>query len=80
MGEIARHDHRAGERQSRLDRIAGERRQNVLHRPVQVDLDDLAAELRTVHVRQVLRRIVLQLLQEKAVPRDLAHGLAVRGA
>src|SRR5262249_35918902 len=77
MGELARHDHRAGERQPRLDRIAGKRRQNVLHGPAEVDLDDLAAELCAVEVWQILRRIVLQLFEENAVPRDLAHGLAI---
>ena len=77
MREIARHDHRAGERQPRLDRISGELRQNLLHRLVEVDLHHLAAEFRRVDLRQIFRRIVLELFQEHAVAGDLAERLAV---
>ena len=47
------------------------------HRLVEVDLHHLAAELRGVDLRQVFRRIVLELFEEHAVARDLAHRLAV---
>ena len=53
-----------------------ERRQNVLHRLVEIDLDDLAAE-RLLDRRQILRRVMLELLEIDAVLGDLAEHLAV---
>ena len=78
--QIARHDQRAGEREPRLHRILRQLRQDVLHRPAQVDLDHLPAELFLIDLGQILRRIVLELLEEHAVLGDLAERLAVGGA
>ena len=77
MGGIARDDDRAGQRQPRLDRILRQRRQDLAHRPVQVDLDDIAAERGILDLGQVFRRIGLQRLEKDAVAGDLALGLAV---
>ena len=76
MGEIARHDHGAGERQPRLHRIFGELRQDLLHRLAQVDLDHRAAELFLVDLRQVLRRMMLEL---SVVTKDVPPGALVVG-
>jgi len=38
-----------------------------VHRPVEVDPDDLAAEPGLFHGRQIFRRIVLELFEENAV-------------
>jgi hypothetical protein len=53
-----------------------QRRQDLLHRLVEVDLHHLAAE-RLLDLRQILRRIVLELLEIDAVLGDLAERLAV---
>ncbi len=55
------------------------RRQNILHRLVEIDLDDLAAE-RLLHRGQILRGVMLELLEIDAVFGDLAEHLAVRRA
>ena len=47
------------------------------HRPRQIDLHDLAAELRLVDLGQELRRVGFELLEEDAVACDLAEDLAV---
>ena len=57
--------------------MLGQLGENVLHRPVEVDLDHRAAERLLVDARQESRRIVLQLLEEYAVPGDLAERLPV---
>ena len=77
MRAVARHDHRPRQRQPRLDRMPAELHQNILHRLVEIDLHHLAAELRRVDLRQILRRIVLELFQIHAVAGDLAERLAV---
>ncbi len=77
MRQIARHDHRTGERQPRLDRIFRELRQDFLHRLGEIDLHHLAAELCRIDIRQIFRRIVLELFEEHAVLGDLAERLAV---
>ena len=50
--------------------------ENILHRLVEVDLDHLAAE-RLLDLRQVLRRVVLELFEIDAVFGDLASVPAV---
>ncbi len=77
--DVARHHQRAGQRQPGLDRVLGEFGEDLVHRPVQVDLDHGAAldVLGDTGVGHVLRRIGLQLLQEDAVGGDLAERLAV---
>ena len=77
--QIARHDHRAVKRQPRLDRILGKLRQDLLHRLVEIDLHHRAAELCLIDLRQIFRRIVLELFEEHAVLGDLAERLPVRG-
>ena len=56
-----------------------QRRQDILHRLVEIDLDHLAAE-RLLDCRQILRGIVLELFEIDAVSGDLAEHLAVRRA
>src|SRR6516162_1985177 len=75
--EVARDDHGAAEREPRLDRISRELRQDLLHRPTQVDMHHLAAELGGVDLGQIFRRIVLELFEIDALARDLAERLAV---
>src|ERR1700730_10550203 len=77
MGEVARHDHRAGERKPRLDGMPGKRRENFRHGTVEIDRDYFAAEPLAVDVGKVLRGIVLELFEEDAVAGDLAQSLAV---
>ena len=54
-------------------------RENIGHRPVEIDPDHLAAE-RLFDRRQILRGIVLELFEIDAIPGDLAEHLAVRRA
>src|SRR5580692_4892784 len=48
-----------------------------MHRPIEIDPDHLAAE-RLLDHRQILRGIVLELLEVDAVLRNFAEHLAVR--
>src|SRR5215471_2760781 len=75
--EVARNDHRPGQREPRLDRMFSELRENLLHRPAQIDVHDLAAEFFRIDLGQILCRIALELLEIDAVARDLAERLAV---
>ncbi len=79
VGEVARHDQRAGQRQAGLDRMFGELREDLRHRLGQVDLDDLVGQMLVGHFGHVFFRVHLELLQENAVLGDLAHRLAVCG-
>src|SRR5215813_12244443 len=54
-----------------------ELRENLLHRPAQIDVHDLAAEFFRIDLGQILCRIALELLEIDAVARDLAERLAV---
>src|SRR5262249_50325960 len=65
------------EREPRLDRIFGELREDLLHRPAQVDMHHLTAELGGIDLGQIFRRIVLELFEIDALARDLAERLAV---
>ena len=65
---------------ARLDGVLRELSEDVFHRPVQVDVDDVAAQLTRVDVRQVFGGLRLQLLEEEPLGRDLAVDLAVGGA
>ena len=80
MRKVARNDHGAGQRQSRLHRIFRQLRKNVLHRPAQVDFHHLPAELFLVDVGQILRGMMLEFLEEHAVLGDLSERLPVGGA
>ncbi len=67
------------QRQPRLDRIARQRRADLAHRPRQIDLHHLAGELRFIDLRQEMRRVGLELLEEDALGVDLAEDLAIGG-
>src|SRR5512139_3970887 len=75
--DIACDNHRTGQRQAGLDRILRQARADLAHRSREVDLYHLAAELRLVDVREVLRRIRLELFEEDALARDLGSRLPV---
>ena len=77
MREVARHDHRTGQRKPCLDRVFAERGENFRHRFGEIDLYDVAAERRFVDMRHEARGIVFQLLHEHALLGDLALGLTV---
>ena len=55
----------------------GERRADLGHRPGEVDLHDLVGEVLAGDLRQVLRGVAFELLDEHAVRGDLGLGLAV---
>ena len=74
---VARDDHRAGQRKPRADRMLAQFGEDFLHRPGEVDAHDRAAELGLVDVGQETRGIVLELLEEHALARDLAERLPV---
>ena len=59
------------------DRILRQDFPDLIHRLVEVDLHHRAAERGFIDLRQILGRIVLQFLQEYAVPGDFPHRLAV---
>ena len=91
VGDVAGDDERAGERQPGLDRVLGQLGEDLVHRPVEVDLDDdvaagradadgvvgVLAQVDGSGVGQEAGRVGLQLLDEDALGRDLAEGLAV---
>src|SRR5438270_93122 len=78
MGEIARDDHWPGKREAGLDRVLGELREDLAHRPAQVNVNDFTAETRTIDFRKILRRVVLELFETDALARDLGERLAIR--
>ena len=71
-----------GEREPGLHRVLGQLGEDVGHRPVEVDPDDvgLVGRLGGRRGRQVLHRVGLELLEEDAVGGDLAERLPVRRA
>ena len=78
VGDVAGHDHGAGERQAGLDRKLAELGSQLLHaHRIEVDLDNVSAQIARGDLRQVLGRIGLELFEEDAVARDLGLGLAV---
>mmetsp|Transcript_107968 Transcript_107968/g.287454 ORF Transcript_107968/g.287454 Transcript_107968/m.287454 type:complete len:685 (+) Transcript_107968:206-2260(+) len=80
--DVAGHDDRPREGQARLHGVVAQEFQVFLHGIVKVDLDNLPALLQgaLLHIRQVLRRLPLQILEEDALLRDLGLRLPVRGA
>ena len=80
VGDVPRHDHRPRQRQPRRHRVLRQFGQDLPHRPVEVDVDDVPRQLLAGHVGQVLRRVILELLQEDAVARDPCERLPVRRA
>ena len=88
--DVAGDDERPGERQPGLDRVLGELGEDVVHRLVEVDLDDDVAARRADADRVVLvlaevdarvgkeaGRVGLELLEEDALGGDLAEHLPV---
>ena len=75
--DVAGHDHRAGQREAGLDRVAAQLGPDLVHRPRQVDADDVAAQLVLVDLGQEPGRVVLQLLEVDAVVGDLGEDLPV---
>ncbi|MNT38011.1 hypothetical protein D3C72_1741810 [compost metagenome] len=80
MGHVARHDNGAVQRQSGGNRMCRKLRQNLLHRTVQIDADNVAFTLLTQRFRNVLRRIVLQFFYPDPVTVDFGFDVAVSRA
>ncbi len=77
MRDVARDDHRPGQREPRLDWVAAELGTDLAHRTVEVDADDVVVEVIVGDLGQEVRGVGLELLEEDAVGGDLALGLAV---
>mmetsp|Transcript_99449 Transcript_99449/g.315640 ORF Transcript_99449/g.315640 Transcript_99449/m.315640 type:complete len:386 (-) Transcript_99449:1024-2181(-) len=78
---VSRNDDGAREGQPRLDGVSRQCAQNVLHWPVQVHRDRLAAYARArPHPLKEACRVPLELLDEHAVVCDLGQDLAIRAA
>ena len=69
VGDVARHDHRAREREPRGHRVLAQLGQDLAHRPAQVDLHHLAAQVVVGDLGQEVRGVGLELLEEDAVAR-----------
>jgi Kef-type K+ transport system membrane component KefB len=65
VGDVAGHHHRSGQRQPGLDRVAGQLGADLVHRPVQVDAHDVAAEVLVGGLREVVGGVLLELLEEE---------------
>ena len=63
VGDIAGHDHRSREREPRADGVFAQGGADVIHRLIEVDPDDVAAELILADVGHELRRVRLELLE-----------------
>ena len=77
MGNVAGHDHRAGEREPGADRMLAEEGADIVHWPVEVQFDDRAAECLVADFGQVFDRLGLQGFEKEALGRDLGEDLAV---
>ena len=77
VGDVAGHDHRSAERQPGRDGVLPQLGEDVGHRPVQVDLHDVAAEVVGGHVGQEPGRVLLELLEEHPLARDPGQRLPV---
>src|SRR5262249_28271247 len=75
--DVAGHYERAGQREPGPDRVSGQLGPDLVHRPGEVDPDDIRVEFAVLRVRQVLRRVGLQPLKEDGFFGDLAERLAV---
>ena len=82
MGDIARHDHRAAQRQSGLDRVLRQFGQDFPHGSIQVNLHrfvGIPVQFRIGGVGQETPRISIQSLDKYPVLVNLRHALAVGG-
>ncbi len=77
---MSRHDDGSVQRQAGRDRVRGKLRRDLIHRLVQVDADHVAFALLAQRFRNVLARVVLQLLNPDPVAVDFRFDVAVRGA
>ena len=77
VGDVAGHDHRPAQREPGLDRVLDELGADGIHRLGEIDPHHVGAQVALGHLRQVLRRIVLELLDEHTVGGDLAEALSV---
>ena len=71
------HDQRPGQRHAGAHRVPAQLGADLGHRPVQVDGDHVALVFARLDIRQVLRRVGLELLEEHPVGGDLAQRLPV---
>src|SRR5262245_32469799 len=78
MGNIPRHYHRTGERQTRGDRILPQARENLGHGPMQVDFYGFTAELIVLDLGHILGWIGFQLFEEHPILSNLSEDLAMR--
>jgi hypothetical protein len=78
VGQVSCDDQGPGEGNPRADRQLGQLGANLVHRTIQIDADNVVVEVTVGHLRQVLRRIGLKLLQEHPLRGDLGLGLTVR--
>ena len=78
MGNVASNDHRPAQHHLGRDRELSKGRANLVHRPVEVDVDcGFVSEVRGANGRQEACRIGFELFEEEAVDRDFAEYLAV---
>mmetsp|Transcript_125460 Transcript_125460/g.313433 ORF Transcript_125460/g.313433 Transcript_125460/m.313433 type:complete len:288 (-) Transcript_125460:895-1758(-) len=82
MRNVASDDDRASQRKTCGHRVIAQKPEILIHRVVQIYLDDLARRVQTLllHVWHVLGRVLLELLQEDALLCDFGLRLAVRRA
>mmetsp|Transcript_260 Transcript_260/g.593 ORF Transcript_260/g.593 Transcript_260/m.593 type:complete len:337 (+) Transcript_260:962-1972(+) len=80
MCNVTCHDEGASQAEAGADGALRQLLPDMVHGLVQVNLDDLCAQLVLRHFRQVLVWVALQLLQEQTLAGDLAHGLAISRA
>ncbi|CAB4812544.1 unannotated protein [freshwater metagenome] len=77
MGDVAGHDHWTVKHHASLHGVLGELGADLVHWPVEIDVDHIVVEIIVGDLGQILRRIGLKLLKEDAVFGDLAERLAV---
>ncbi len=77
MRDVARHYHRSGEADTRLDGILAQHLADLAHGSIEVDLDDVIRELFGADLRQIKRGVGLKPFEIDAVARNLAQDLAI---
>jgi hypothetical protein len=80
VGDIARHDDGAVQRQTGGDRVGGQLRQDLAHRLIEINADHFAFTLLTQRFRDVLARVALQFFNPDTVAVDFGFDIAVSGA
>ena len=77
VNNVAANNHRARERKPGLHRVLGQLGTNGIHWLVQVDVDNVAAEVDIGDIGHKACRVGFELLEEEPFARDLGLGLAV---